>query len=90
MKIISFTFLKYDFTVFKYGERVYAHLQPDLHDAADWPLVGMSPVPRANAARISTQFVGRHQRTSGEIIIIRYIDKGLFHSISVPFLLFGL
>lgn len=54
-------------TVPEYGQRLHEDLQPDLHDAADWTLVGMSSIPRAHAAGIPSKLVGRHQRITGEL-----------------------
>jgi hypothetical protein len=54
------------FAVHQLVGRVHAHLQPDLHDASDWPLVGLPPVPRPHAPGLPLQLVGGHQRTSGE------------------------
>ena len=41
--------------------RVHADLQPDLHDAAGGPLVGLPPVPGAHAAGLPARLLGRHQ-----------------------------
>ena len=51
--------------VSQYGQRVYAHLQPHLHDAAHWALVRLPPVPRSDAPGFPSQFLGGHQRTPG-------------------------
>ena len=49
----------------QHGKRLHEDLQPHLHDAADWTLVGLPPIPGADAARISAQLLGRHQRITG-------------------------
>ena len=41
------------FSVPEHGERVHANIQPNLHDALGRPLVGLSPIPGADAAGIS-------------------------------------
>ena len=44
---------------------VYADLQFDLYYVAHWSLVWLSSVFGSDASRISFQFLGCHQRTSG-------------------------
>ena len=61
--------------VSEYGQRLHEDLQPDLHDAADWALVGMSPVSGAHAPRIPAQLLGGHQRTPGNSISINSINS---------------
>ena len=41
------------FSVPEHGERVHANIQPNLHDALGRPLVGLSPIPGADASGIS-------------------------------------
>ena len=47
------------------GRNVHAHLQPHLHDAVDRSLERLPSVPHSDAARLSVQHVGRHQRAAG-------------------------
>jgi len=44
---------------------VHADIQPHLHDAVDRTLERLFAVPYSDAARISVQHVGRHQRAAG-------------------------
>ena len=41
------------FSVPEHGECVHANIQPNLHDALGRPLVGLSPIPGADATGIS-------------------------------------
>ena len=41
------------FSVPEHGECVHANIQPNLHDALGRPLVGLSPIPGADAPGIS-------------------------------------
>ena len=43
------------FSVPEHGERVHAHIQPNLHDALGRPLVRLPPIPGAHAPRISIE-----------------------------------
>lgn len=47
-------FLAWSNTVPEHGQRLHAHLQPNLHDVADRPLVRLLTISRADATRIST------------------------------------
>lgn len=53
------------FAVPQHGLGVHADIQPNLHDAANRPLVRLPSVPRSYAAGIPSQLVGRDKRTSG-------------------------
>lgn len=53
--------MKWYFTVFEYGQRFYADIQSNLHDAVNWALVGMSSVFSANATGVPIKFMGGHQ-----------------------------
>ena len=46
-------FNSFFFSVPEHGERVHANIQPNLHDALGRPLVGLSPIPGADAPGIS-------------------------------------
>lgn len=43
---------KRDVTVSEHGQCLYADIQPDMHDAANWTLVGVSSVFGADASGI--------------------------------------
>ena len=49
----------------QHGQRFHEDLQPNLHDAAHWTLVGMSSILGAHVAGIPSKLVGGHQRITG-------------------------
>lgn len=64
-------FVTFDvFIVPEYGERVYADLQPHLHDAPHRPLVRLPPVSCPNAPGFPSQQLGGHQWTPGRTMIL--------------------
>jgi len=63
--------------------RFHADLQPDLHHVADRTLVRMSPVPRPNAARLSSKLLGLHQWIAG--VWFCHFKKSYIFSLSLFF-----
>jgi len=57
-----------DVSVSEYSGHVHENIQPHLHHAADRSLERLHAVLHSDAARLSLQHVGRHQRTTGETI----------------------
>jgi len=52
-------------TVSERRRDVHADIQPHLYDAVDRTLERLFTVPHSDAARLSVQHVGRHQRAAG-------------------------
>lgn len=56
--------------VSEHGQRFHEDIQFDLYDAPHWALVRVFAVLGSNAARISIEFMGRHQRITGNVYYI--------------------
>lgn len=80
---VSSLYTDCDVSVSEYSRDVHENIQYHLHHTTDWSLEWLHAVLRSNAARLSLQYMGRHQRAAG--ISTRLLARTVcFTSVCLP------